>query len=123
LRDWLAFHTGAPLTVDPSAAEFAVVSKRGPWPDFEDLAPGTPSYPDRSTTLICDGVTFDEGGRVDLSGPGIAGTTTLCLSGVPQDIVARLSANRATFPLGIDVLLAGEAGIVGLPRSVRVTRG
>jgi alpha-D-ribose 1-methylphosphonate 5-triphosphate synthase subunit PhnH len=120
LRDWLAFHTGAPVVTDPAKAAFAVIAAGSEWPDLDDLARGTPDYPDRSTTLVCDGVRFDTGSSLRLSGPGIRGSATLRASGVPDDLAARLSVNRATFPMGIDVLLVGDGAVVGLPRSVSV---
>jgi alpha-D-ribose 1-methylphosphonate 5-triphosphate synthase subunit PhnH len=40
---------------------------------------------------------------------------------VPADIVARLAANRALFPRGIDLLLATDDAAAALPRSIRVS--
>jgi alpha-D-ribose 1-methylphosphonate 5-triphosphate synthase subunit PhnH len=122
LRDWLGFHAGAPLTDDPARAGFAVIAADTPWPDFDDLARGTPDYPDRSTTLVCDGVSFGTGARFVLSGPGIRGTTVLEVAGLPDDVHHLLAQNRQTFPRGIDVLLVGQGTVAALPRSVQVGR-
>jgi alpha-D-ribose 1-methylphosphonate 5-triphosphate synthase subunit PhnH len=120
LRDHIGFHTGAPIVDDASRAAFALVSAGGPWPDADDLALGTADYPDRSTTLIVDGVDLDGGEPLALEGPGIAGSITLRPGGVPDDLKGRLKANRALFPRGIDILLVGSGFVLGLPRSVTV---
>lgn len=111
VRDWITFHTGAPLA--PAAeATFAL----GPWQALMPLsayAPGTPEYPDRSATLIVDG---DFAGQpVTLSGPGIETTTHAVL----PDIAA-LQANAAGFPLGLDFYFTSGAELMALPRSTRI---
>ncbi|MEH7829385.1 phosphonate C-P lyase system protein PhnH [Gemmobacter denitrificans] len=112
VRDWIAFHIGAPL-VDASEASFAL----GSWADLSPIdrfSPGLPDYPDRSATLIvlCDALS-DQGAR--LSGPGIRETAQLSL---PE--TAAFQANRALFPMGLDFLFTAEDRIAGLPRSTRV---
>lgn len=113
VRDWLRFHTGAPLDAARGAAAFAL----GRWEELapiEDFADGTPDHPDRSATLV---VLLDrlapEGAR--LTGPGIAGAAFL-----PLPDPAALRANRARFPRGVDLFLAAGDRLAGLPRSVRV---
>ena len=115
LRDWITFHTGAPL-VDAPRAAFAL----GRWPDLmplERFACGLPDYPDRSATLI---VELDElapqGAR--LSGPGIRDSARLSL---PE--VAAFRANHALFPLGLDFFFAAGNRLAGLPRSTIVEEG
>lgn len=112
VREWITFHTGAPL-VSAADAAFAV----GTW---EALAPaerfaiGTPDYPDRAATLIIEMPALsDQGAR--LTGPGIAGYATLSL---PE--TAAFRANRALFPLGFDCFLTAGNRLAGLPRSTRV---
>ena len=112
VRDWIAFHIGAPL-VAPEAAQFAL----GGWQALQPVgrfAVGTPEYPDRSATLI---VELDrlapEGAR--LSGPGIKAAAYLSL---PE--VAAFRANRALFPLGCDFYFTAADRLAGLPRSTHV---
>lgn len=112
LRDWITFHTGAPL-VGAEAAHFAI----GTW---EALVPvnrfavGLSDYPDRSATLIVEMPALaTEGAR--LSGPGIKGSARLSL---PE--TAAFVANRAQFPLGFDTYLTSGNRLAGLPRSTRV---
>lgn len=112
VRDWVAFHIGAPL-VGPDKADFAL----GPWAALQPVSRfriGLPDYPDRSATLIveCDALSQD-GPR--LTGPGIQSFQRLNL---PE--TAAFRANRALFPLGFDTLFTAGDRIAGLPRSTRV---
>jgi len=112
VRDWVTFHTGAPL-VAAEAAAFAL----GQWAALQPLdrfALGRPDYPDRSATLIVElGRLAPEGAR--LSGPGIANEARLTL---PE--VAPFAANRAHFPLGFDTIFTCGGMVAALPRSTRV---
>lgn len=112
LRDWVTFHTGAPL-VAAEAASFAL----GVWPALQPLdrfAIGLPDYPDRAATLIVEmPVLSNSGAR--LTGPGIADHAHLSL---PE--VAAFQANHALFPLGFDCLFTSDNQIAGLPRSTKV---
>jgi alpha-D-ribose 1-methylphosphonate 5-triphosphate synthase subunit PhnH len=112
VRDWVAFHIGAPLAAAHDA-DFAL----GRW---EDLMPvsrfriGQPDYPDRSATLIVECDRLVNHGPA-LTGPGIETATWLNL---PE--TAAFRANRALFPLGFDTLFTAGDRIAGLPRSTRV---
>lgn len=123
---WLAFHSGAPMVGAPSRAAFALIADPPAMPDFEAFAIGTDTYPDRSTTLIVQVAELHGEGRgsatasLALEGPGIRGTATLSVTGLPADIVERLAANRALFPRGVDLILAGPDAVAALPRSTRV---
>lgn len=112
LRDWLRFHTAAPL-VPAEEALFAF----GSWQDLAPLgrfAIGLPEYPDRAATLIVEMAELSNRGP-RLSGPGIAGSIALSL---PE--TAAFRANRALFPLGFDCFLTCGNRLAGLPRSTRV---
>jgi alpha-D-ribose 1-methylphosphonate 5-triphosphate synthase subunit PhnH len=112
VRDWVAFHIGAPL-VAAEDADFAL----GTWEALQPVSRfriGLPDYPDRSATLIvaCDRL-VNHGPA--LTGPGIQIATWLNL---PE--TAAFRANRALFPLGFDCLFTAGDRIAGLPRSTRV---
>ena len=113
LRDWLTFHTGAPLTQDPAEAAFAL----GDWSSLHPLlarfAIGTPEYPDRATTVIVDGPIDAQ--PVTLSGPGLAAPLAFAL---PEP--AFFAQNGAQFPLGLDFFFTQGAQVTGLPRSSRI---
>ncbi|MEL7104970.1 MAG: phosphonate C-P lyase system protein PhnH [Pseudomonadota bacterium] len=112
IRDWIAFHTGAPLT-GPERCRFAV----GGWEDLHPLdrfAMGTPDYPDRSATLIVEMPDLEAKG-VRLTGPGIKDTAALNL---PE--VAAFQANARAFPLGLDFIFTAGTRVAALPRTTRV---
>jgi alpha-D-ribose 1-methylphosphonate 5-triphosphate synthase subunit PhnH len=112
LRDWLTFHTGAPI-VGVAEAVFAF----GTWDALQPVtrfAIGTAEYPDRAATLVIECATLTaEGPR--LSGPGIKDSARLSL---PE--TAAFQANRALFPLGFDAFFTAGDQIAGLPRSTIV---
>jgi alpha-D-ribose 1-methylphosphonate 5-triphosphate synthase subunit PhnH len=118
VTDWLRFHTRAPIVSEPRRAAFAILSDPQRAPPFASFAPGTPDYPDRSATLILQVDTLEGGRPLVFSGPGIKGRTTLRAAPLPSDIAAQLSANRALFPRGIDLLLVTDGAVAALPRSV-----
>jgi alpha-D-ribose 1-methylphosphonate 5-triphosphate synthase subunit PhnH len=123
LREWFKFHTGAPLTADCAEAVFAFVADPARCPPFAAFAQGSLEYPDRSTTLVLQVDGFDRGEPFELAGPGIAGTRRLRAAPLPDDFRARLAANRALFPRGIDLVLASRDAVAALPRSIRVRSG
>ncbi|GKY86533.1 phosphonate C-P lyase system protein PhnH [Sinisalibacter aestuarii] len=112
VRDWVAFHIGAPL-VGPAEAMFAL----GRWQALMPVTGfpiGTAEYPDRSATLIVELDTLTASGA-RLTGPGIE--TAAHLS-VPE--VRVLRANRALFPLGLDFFFTSETRLAAVPRSTIV---
>ena len=114
VRDWVAFHIGAPL-VTAEAAAFAL----GTWDALQPVTRfkiGDPDYPDRAATLIVETDRLTNHGPA-LTGPGIALAAWLNL---PE--TAAFRANRALFPLGFDCLFTAGTQIAGLPRSTRVEK-
>lgn len=112
MRDWVAFHCGAPI-VPAESAVFAL----GAWAALQPLdrfAIGTPEYPDRAATLIVDNHDFS-GAPATLRGPGIKTTAQLSL---PEPGI--FAANHARFPLGWDAIFCAETRLAALPRSTEV---
>ncbi|WP_170365274.1 phosphonate C-P lyase system protein PhnH [Ruegeria arenilitoris] len=112
IRQWLTFHTGAPL-VPAAQADFAV----GFWQDLVPLDQyriGTPVYPDRSATLIVECDVLQKSGAT-LRGPGIRDTARLS---VPD--AAALQANSDLYPLGCDFFFTCGDTVAALPRSIRI---
>lgn len=112
LRDWLTFHTGAPL-VGAADAAFAFGSWEALLP-LDRFAIGTPEYPDRAATLVIELPALTASGA-RLTGPGIRDYARLSLPGT-----APFRANRALFPLGVDAFLTCGFAVAGLPRSTTV---
>jgi alpha-D-ribose 1-methylphosphonate 5-triphosphate synthase subunit PhnH len=119
---WLRFNTGCPIVADPGQCAFALVSDVASLPSFDSFAQGTPDYPDRSTTVILQVGTLGEGPELSLSGPGLRGTSSLRAGPLPEDFVTRHAANRALFPLGVDLLLVAGHELAALPRTTIVAR-
>jgi len=115
VRDWITFHTGAPLAAREQAA-LAV----GHWANLLPLDGyriGVPDYPDRSATLIVEMPSLDAAGA-RLTGPGIETEHRLAL----PDLAA-FRANRALFPLGLDFFFTAGGRIAALPRTTIVEAG
>lgn len=112
VRDWVAFHLGAPL-VGRAEAMFAL----GTWDALgalEAYKEGTPDYPDRSATLIVElAALAGEGTR--LTGPGVKDEAFLNL---PDPEAFR--RNAAQYPLGVDCYFTCGGRIAALPRSTRI---
>lgn len=117
---FLAFHTGAPLVVEPDEAAFAFAANWDEVPSLSSFAQGTPTYPDRSTTLIVASPAFAGESGLRLSGPGIRGRRDLPGGVVPHKRLGEFAVNRAAFPLGVDVFVVAPNQVLGLPRTILV---
>jgi len=114
---FLRFHTGAPVVSDPAGARFALLADAAALPDFAGFARGEPDYPDRSATLVVQVAAMGPGPLL-LEGPGINGRRGFSATPLPADFAARLAANRALYPLGVDLVLCAPGAVAGLPRTV-----
>jgi len=119
--EWAVFHAGCPLVTDPGAAAFALAT--GTPPALDALDPGTDEDPQRAATLILQVDALEEGAGWRLTGPGIEREHRLRVEGAPSGFVAALAANRARFPLGVDVILCAGGRVAALPRGVTVEEG
>lgn len=118
VAEWLRFHTGAPIVAEPGEAMFALATAPEQLPALADFAQGSDEYPDRSTTLI---VVPGAPVKWQLTGPGVRDSLIAEIGlGLPG-FVAEWQANSERFPRGIDLILAGDDQVIGLPRSTRVT--
>ena len=111
LRDWITFHSAAPL-VAAGAAHFAL----GVWDDLPlgSFTRGTAEYPDRSATVIVELPELANHGAV-LRGPGIKDQAQLSLPDI-----GFFQRNSAQFPLGPDFIFTCGDRLAALPRSTRV---
>ena len=117
---WLRFYTGAPLTDDPHQAAFAFIADPPRMPPFEAFCQGSMEYPDRAATLVLQVERLSDNAGFCLSGPGIRGSRALSAAPLPADFAARMRANHALFPRGLDIILASGTMVTALPRSVHV---
>jgi alpha-D-ribose 1-methylphosphonate 5-triphosphate synthase subunit PhnH len=121
---WLHFHTGCQLVQDLAQAQFVWVAVGDAMPDLTSLSQGTEAYPDQSATCVVDVLTLqaDLQGQAgwSLRGPGIQGQAQLRVEGLSTEFLAQWSANHARFPRGVDVFLAAQQQLVGLPRTTAI---
>ena len=117
---WLKFHSGAPVIADSSVCSFALVGHGKELPAFDRFSLGSNEYPDRSTTLILQVESLNEGKVYELRGPGIDGTAVLHASIEPEDLFEQLAVNATLFPRGLDVVLVHGDAVVAIPRTTRL---
>lgn len=118
---WLRFHCGCRILHDTAAASFVFAMRTAP--AMHTLDAGDDQYPDRSATLVLAVGGFDAGVEVRLSGPGIDGTCTVRVDGLPDHFVAERVANRRKFPRGVDCILVAGRQVLCLPRTTVVEPG
>lgn len=116
--DYLAFHTGAPVTADIGEAAFVVVADGNRLPDLTRLALGDAEYPERAATIIVqvEKMRIEAGRR--LRGPGILGHVDINVAGLAPEFWTQLRANQKRFPLGFDAVLVAGDMVLALPRTV-----
>jgi alpha-D-ribose 1-methylphosphonate 5-triphosphate synthase subunit PhnH len=117
---WVRFHCGCPLTADPAAAAFAVVTDVASAPGLAAFNLGDAKYPDRSTTVIVQASGLDGGAPATLTGPGIKDQAVVAPQGLPPGFWGQLQDNNAKFQFGVDVLVVSGAALVALPRSAQI---
>ncbi len=116
VRDWIAFHCGAPAAAAHSAA---LALALGPV-RLDAFPAGTDDAPELGATIILQVAALGHGARFELSGPGLAAPTTLAVAGLPDGFATEWAANRALFPRGVDVVLCAGNQVAALPRTVQI---
>lgn len=119
VSSYLRFHCGCALSVEPSAAVFAVITDSSNL-SLHLFAQGLTEYPDRSATLLVQVPTLTDGPRRIVQGPGIRDARPLCVGELPADFDQQWLGNGTAFPLGVDIIFCCGNHIVGLPRTTRI---
>lgn len=122
LASWLRFHTGAPRAAAPAEAAFAVVTDAQAMPPLEAFAAGSLASPEFSTTLLVELPSLAQGPALQWHGPGIQGSRTVRLGGLPAQFWPQWQANHAAFPQGVDLIFTCGEQALGLPRTTRISR-
>lgn len=117
---WLGFHAGVPLVASPADAHFAFVATPLEFLALENFCQGSQDYPDRSATVVLQVEALEGGQPLRLAGPGVDGVARIAPAPLPRHFVEQWRQNRARFPRGVDVILAGHDAVVGLPRTVSI---
>jgi alpha-D-ribose 1-methylphosphonate 5-triphosphate synthase subunit PhnH len=122
---WLHFHTGCQIVSDASLAQFAWVGQGDVMPALASLAQGSDAYPDQSATCVIDLDSLSNAAQPQgtwlLQGPGIQSEQSLSVQGLAPDFLVQWAANHAGFPRGVDLFLAAQNQIAGLPRTTSIT--
>lgn len=122
VTDWVRFHTGAPLVSLPEQAAFAVIADGAALTALDRFSLGTAEAPDLAATLIVQLPPQPEDADArTLTGPGIDGSLSLTVYGLPDAFWAERETFASLFPQGVDVLLTTRDAVCGLPRTTRAT--
>ena len=119
VRSFVRFHAGAAIVTAKADALFAVLTPDGT-PTLDGFAIGTDAYPDRSATLLFELPSLGGGPLRRIRGPGIDGSATIAIPGLPASFWSEWTANRALFPCGVDLVFAAGSDLLALPRSIDV---
>ncbi|MGO3354682.1 MAG: phosphonate C-P lyase system protein PhnH [Halomonas sp.] len=128
MAEAIAFHTGARIVTQADQADFALLTPQS-CQNLPIFAEGSDTYPDRSTTLLvvlealgssAEDRRINNADRWRLSGPGILDTRVLELDASAGALMTRLTANRGSFPCGLDAILTCSGRLVAIPRSTRI---
>ncbi len=120
---WLRFHTGCTLVTAPDHADFVWVADAKELPALEKLSQGNAQYPELSATCVVQVTHVDTAPTVEawtLSGPGVNGTRSLALKGLPESFVSARRASQVHAPCGLDFFFTHNDTLIGLPRSTQV---
>jgi len=118
-RNWIAFHTGAPLVAEPGRAQFLLAIHN--MPELAALDPGTDETPQESATLIVQVEALVDASGWSLTGPGIETAHRLSAQGLPADFLRQWNANTARFPRGVDLVLCAGEHLAALPRTTGIS--
>jgi alpha-D-ribose 1-methylphosphonate 5-triphosphate synthase subunit PhnH len=118
VRDFVRFHTGAPIVARRDEAVFAVLAHDTA--SLDGFAIGTDPYPDRSATLVIEVPVLGAGAARRWRGPGIDGQAAIAVGGLGADFWQAWADNHALFPCGVDVVFAAGSQLLALPRSIAV---
>jgi alpha-D-ribose 1-methylphosphonate 5-triphosphate synthase subunit PhnH len=119
VRDFVRFHTGAPIVTDTAAAAFGLLTVSDA-SMFDGFAIGSDPYPDRSATLVIQVPALRGGPSRTLRGPGIDGSATAGIAGLDHSFWSVWASNHALFPCGVDVVFTAGSELLALPRSITV---
>lgn len=121
VASWIRFHTGSRIVDAPGDALFCVASCPSAMPALDALKTGSDEEPHLSATVLVDATAAKPVGAFLATGPGIRGSAEWDGAGCTRAFLDAWAANNAMFPRGVDLLLAGEGVVRGLPRTTVLT--
>ena len=120
VEDYLQFHTGCPISSDPSEAVFGLIADLAHLPDFDDFAYGETEYPERSVTLILQVDAMQAKTGVHFSGPGIEREHVIGIDPLDAGFWRAVQRNNACFPSGIDFIFTTDDAVAACLCSTEV---
>ncbi|KRQ95434.1 phosphonate C-P lyase system protein PhnH [Bradyrhizobium valentinum] len=117
---WLGFHCGLPIIEETRTAQFAVITDATNLPRLFEFDSGNIEYPDRSTTLIVQVPSLENGPVTSWTGPGIKTRAAVGVAGLPSWFWSDWDLNKELYPRGIDVVFTSGSALIGLPRTIEV---
>lgn len=85
---------------------------------LQNLRCGSDLYPEDGATLVLP-ADLDQGAALRLTGPGIDGSVTVSVGGLP-DGFWQMRARVMRYPMGFELFLIDGARVMGVPRSTHV---
>lgn len=119
-RAWVGFHCGSRVVATPDAARFAIAVETAALPRLANFCLGDAEYPDRTTTLIVQVPSFENGPQTIWRGPGIKESTAVHIGGLPDAFWTDWNLNRELYPAGIDIFFTCGNALLSMPRTVEV---
>lgn len=121
VSQWLTIQTGAPVTDRLEDADFVVVFDQNSFPGLSACKLGSDEEPHKSATLLLHVENNCPTAFYTVSGPGVNGDFLWDNNTVRDHIIEDRASLMSQFPRGVDILLAGESTIQGLPRTTALT--
>jgi alpha-D-ribose 1-methylphosphonate 5-triphosphate synthase subunit PhnH len=120
VRDWLRFHTGAPLAPAPGQAAIVLLSSEQEIM-LDDFSFGTDEAPERGATLLIQVSALSGTTAMTWRGPGIKDAQPMPFCGLPAVFWRQRAMLGSAFPRGLDIYLSSGSDITALPRSTAIT--
>ncbi|MBI5592692.1 MAG: phosphonate C-P lyase system protein PhnH [Deltaproteobacteria bacterium] len=121
LETVLSRHTSGRL-VSSEEADYIIVSSGTTSGRLAGFKRGSLEYPNTGATILYLVEELSEGkGEIVLSGPGVKGTASLRITGLPLSELKQLKEVNSEFPLGVDAIFLDLSGnIACIPRSTQI---
>ncbi|PDW04956.1 phosphonate C-P lyase system protein PhnH [Candidatus Viridilinea mediisalina] len=121
LTRWFTLRSNAQVET-PAYADYVLLHDPASAACLGDLKRGSLTFPEQScTAFLCVAQLDEHGATWRLAGPGIAGSRTVGIPGLPANVLSVIMATRSDFPLGVDIFCIDVTGAcLGLPRTTRI---
>lgn len=123
ISEYLTLNTGASNCL-VNGAEFIIACADRLLPELKDVNCGTLLSPEKGATVLFMVHRLGVQGKgitLNLTGPGIAGTSRLVIAGMHYSNLEIMASLNQEYPVGVDMIFADDSGNVAcIPRSSTV---